>query len=100
MSGKGKGGAEQPKSPGALGSQFQFSAKAVAASKPKQSKLESSQNKFLTLLDGLNEDEYDEFREFIREELGFRALLEFLQFFISANSSGAAPTTPLLTHIS
>lgn len=72
MSGKGKGNAANPKSPGALGSQFQFSAKAVAAAKPKQNKLESTQHKFLALLDALNEEELEEFREFVREELDFR----------------------------
>jgi hypothetical protein len=70
MSGKGKNTSQEPKSPGAIGSPFQFSAKAVSASKPK-SKLETTRQKFLTLLDALNEEEIEEFREFVREELDF-----------------------------
>lgn len=76
MSGKGKGtppgkpGSSQNKSPGAVGSPFAFSAKALASTKPK-SKVESTQTKFLALLDALNEDELEEFREFVREELDF-----------------------------
>lgn len=65
-------GASQPKtSPGAVGSPFAFSAKAKAAAKPRQSKLETTQSKFLTLLDALDDEEYDQFREFVREELQF-----------------------------
>lgn len=64
-------GAKPTTSPGAIGSPFAFSAKAKAASNPRQSKLESTQNKFMALLDALNEEEFHEFRDFVREELQF-----------------------------
>lgn len=77
MSGKGKGtppgkaGPSGNKSPGSIGSSFAFSAKAMAASKPKQSKVQATQTKFLALLDALNDDEIEQFRDFVREELDF-----------------------------
>lgn len=86
MSGKGKGtppGKGAPsgnKSPGSIGSQFAFSSKAMNASKPKQSKVEATQTKFLALLDALNDDELEEFRDFVREELDFGTRIAFSWF--------------------
>lgn len=88
MSGKGKGtphgkGASSSgsnKSPGSIGSPFAFSAKAMAAAKPKQSKVEATQTKFLALLDALNDDEIEEFREFVREELEFGTRIGVCRF--------------------
>lgn len=67
----GKGSAQPKTSPSGVGTPFAFSAKAKASVKPRESKLETTQNKFLALLDALNEEEFDQFREFIREELQF-----------------------------
>ena len=88
MSGKGKNSAPAPKSPGAIGSPFQFSAKAVSASKPKPkvSKVETTRQKFLTLLDALDDQELEEFRDFVREELDFGAELGRFRFSASTFS--------------
>lgn len=81
MFGKGKptsankGSPQGNKSPGANGSPFCFAAmptkKTGMQAKAKPSKLESTQNKFITLIESLNEEEFDDFREFVREELDF-----------------------------
>lgn len=67
----GKGTAKPTTSPGAIGSPFAFSAKAKAASSKGPSKLENTQTKFMALLDALNEEEFNDFRDFVREELQF-----------------------------